>query len=658
MKRFVSLLILGIFLLSFPRISFSQQNQLDNYEQEQAMHIAHEVALQKSFAGSPVEDVNLSAADLVAKGHEAWANFEFVKAKMYFERAAALEPYNKNIGTLVCEVEKARINDERRKVQFKQKIVEEKRMLDVDKAWMIDEPQAKARESGREGKRIKSKLKAFAEQKKVSVDFSDAQLSKVFEYLSEAGGINIIMDEAAVARAGSVSIRLKDVSLVLALESILRTKGLGYRFEDDFIWISTKEAISSEDMVTRIYYLSQGLATFTQFTTFDTVTIKSLRGDGTVVVGKDEKNPEDAGTGAKAVDTYEGVKIGGPGGVAGKLTMTIKDVLKEIIQWPEGSSIFLDNRTSTLIARNTPSNLAIIEQTLEALDVNPPQVMIEARFVEIGSDDLFSLGVKLNGEISATGVKTSHTFPYKKDQETDYTTPFQSNTLSVTDTSSGAVIVDTKQLFDFTLGTLDFSQFKAVLSAIESNANSNTLSSPKVTTISGQEAVIKIVKEYRYPTKYDIQTFDVVVSGQTRTIYVSVPAEFKTRDIGIILKVTPNVGNDGRTINLTLVPEVSEFDINKDMFNYGTADNPYLQPFFSVRNATASIVVNNNDTVVMGGLMREVVDKGVHRVPILGSIPLLGPLFFTHKHDNKQKRNLLIFVTARIIAPTGETVQK
>ncbi|MBU2063269.1 MAG: type II and III secretion system protein, partial [Candidatus Omnitrophica bacterium] len=109
-------------------------------------------------------------------------------------------------------------------------------------------------------------------------------------------------------------------------------------------------------------------------------------------------------------------------------------------------------------------------------------------------------------------------------------------------------------------------------------------------------------------------------------------------------------------INLTLVPEVSEFDITADMYNYGTEDNPYLQPFFSVRNCTASIVVNNSDTVVMGGLIKETVQKTTDQVPVLGSIPVLGRLF-SRKYDKKVKRNLLIFVTAKMIAPTGQSVE-
>ena len=659
----VLIVLVGLLCLSIEPAA-AQESRFPNFEQEQAATIASQIAQQKSLAkDNGVSGKVLDTPELLNRGYEAWDNLEFDKAKSFFERAMALDPGNEEISRIIFEVDKAKLQHEHRQVEMKKEVLQEQRILDTEKAWLVDQPGAAAI-AGEPVPVGSRKLRDIAEKKHVSVDFNDAQLNKIIEYLSDVSGINIIMDESAVSRAGTLSIHMKDISLVQALESVLRTKGLAYRFEENNIWISTRDAITNEEMVTRVYHLSQGLATFTTFTTFDTVTVKNLKADYATASG-DSESAKDAkacekesaskakGEKEDGIATYEGVKIGGPGGVAGKITMTIKDVLKEIVTWPEGSSIFLDNRTSTLIVRNTPSNLSVLEQALEALDVNPPQVMIEARFVEIGTDDLFSLGLKVNSEITATGSQRGHTFPFNKNSNDNYTN--QMNNVQLYETSAGAIVSE-ELPFDFTLGTLDFTQFQAVLSAIETDTNSNTLSSPKVTTISGQEAVVKIVKEYRYPTKYEIQTYDSVVGDQTRTYYATVPSEFKTRDIGIILKVTPNVGADGKTINLTLVPEVSEFDIDNDMYDFGSAGHPYKQPFFEVRNATASIVVNNNDTVVMGGLMREVVEHSVSRVPILGKIPLLGALF-THKSDNKQKRNLLIFITAHIIKPTGETVQ-
>ena len=639
MKRSVLFLLIISFFLVFNQNAFSGGMRQSKFEQEKALGLASQIVYQKqSISQTNIGDLSLGMSELIDKGYDAWGNLEFERAKAYFKAASDIEPKNQEIAELVYGVEKAQLEYERGQIKVELSLLQEKRMLDSSKAWLIETPEATSSSSIVQKKSIFS-LKEKAMQKNVSIDFTNAQISNILEFLSEVSGINIIMNQSVVENAGNIGIHLKNVSLVQALESILRSKGLGYRFEDDFIWVSSQIDIANEGLVIRIYNLSQGLASFTNFTTFDTVTVEGVRADNNVVIGAGSSDEE--GTDSPGVKTLEGVRVGGPGGVAGKITMTIEDVLKQFVDWPETSKIFLDNRTSTLIVRNTPTNLAILEEVLEALDVNPPQVMIESRFVEIGADDLYSLGLKMNGEISGQGASSPTSFPFNKNSDGKFASAFP-----------------TPSTNEFNFGKLDFSQFQAVISAIKQNSNSNTLSSPKITTISGQEAVIKIVKEYRYPTKYEIEVLKVEdADGNTVTQSFPVPVDFTTRDIGIILKVTPNVGADEKTINLTVIPEVSEFDVDKDFFNYGTDERPFLQPFFNTRNATASIIVNNNETVVMGGLMRETVEQGVDRVPVLGSIPILGNLF-SRKVDNKQKRNLLIFVTARIITPNGQTVMK
>ncbi len=639
MKRFILFLLIISFCLVLNQNVFARGIRHANFEQEKALGLANQIAYQKqSISQTNIDNLSLGMSELIDKGYDAWANLEFEKAKAYFNAASNIEPNNQEIAALVYGVEKAQLEYDRGRVKTEVSLLQEKRMLDSSKAWLINPPETTSTTT-KVKKQSMSSLKEKAMQKKVSVDFTNAHISNVLEFLSEVSGINIIMNQSVVESAGNIGIHLKNVSLVQALESILRSKGLGYRFEDDFIWVSSPADIANEGLVIRIYHLSQGLASFTYFTTFDTVTVKRIRADNKVVFGKAAENGE--GSDSSGVKTFEGIKIGGPSGVSGKITLTIEDVLKQVVDWPETSKIFLDNRTSTLIVRNTPTNLAILEEVLAALDVNPPQVMIEARFVEIGADDLYSLGLKMNGEISGQGAASPTSYPFNKNNNGKFAAAFPSPLSE-----------------EFNFGKLDFSQFQAVISAIEKNGNSNTLSSPKITTISGQEAVIKIVKEFRYPTKYELEVVNVAdSSGNTVAQSFPVPVEFKSRDIGIILKVTPNVGADQKTINMTVIPEVSEFDPKKDFYNYGTAERPFLQPFFSTRNATASIIVNNNETVVMGGLMRETVEQGVDRIPILGSIPLFGKLF-SRKVDNKQKRNLLIFVTAKIITPTGQTVAK
>lgn len=631
MKRIILCFSLILILLCFSQSAISQENYA-----EKGSKLSGRLARVREPLDYQMYDQSEDSSGFINAAYDAWDRNDFDKAIKYFKKAQVIDPYNKEISDIIYEVERDKLRYEEQKIAIAKEIIKQKRMLETDRAWLMSKPET-TRSSSRVKKEEQVTLKMKAAKKRVSIDFNNAQLSKILEYLSKISDINIIMDEEALSRSPQVTILLKNVSLIQALESVLRTKGLSYRFEKDFIWVSSKENISNEALTTRIYHLSQGLATFTAFTTFDTVTVDGLRGDNVIVMGEDKA--EEGESAKPGVRTYEGVKVGGPSGVAGNVTVTIENVLKQFVSWPEGSRIFLDKRTSTLIVRNTPTNMAILEDVIKALDVNPPQVMIEARFVEIGEADLFSLGMKMSAEVTADGASSPTTFPFNKNQNTKHASAFPAPTTD-----------------QFSFGTLNFSQFQAVLSAIEQNSNTNTLSSPKITTISGQEAVIKIVKEYRYPTKYEIEVIRVEdAGGETVTQSFPVPVEFKTRDIGIILRVTPNVGSDEETINLTLVPEVSEFDIDDDMYNYGTDERPFLQPFFNTRNATASIIVNNNDTVVMGGLMREEVTKGVDKVPVLGHLPILGNLF-SRKVDNKQKRNLLIFVTASIIAPTGETV--
>ncbi|MCM8813304.1 MAG: hypothetical protein NC924_05130 [Candidatus Omnitrophica bacterium] len=651
----------GIILFLCGSVAMAQQQGAAENgagEQQDAQSIAREIAREKGRDAVPaarrVDGYRFD--DFVSQGYALWTEGRFEQARQKFEQALALRPQDETVRNLIHQVEQARLEFESRQLERQRRQIQERYLQKTGQAWLVEEPAGTvSAASVRRSNRVENPLERKAAQQMVSVDFSDAQLQSVLDYLSRVSGINIVIDEAAVIRAGTLTIQMKEVSLLKALESILRSKGMGYRFEDGYIWVTSRENIVNEGMETRVYKLSQGLATFTRFATFNTVTVKGIRNDaGGAAVAEDGTPGADAGSengGAEVVGigTYEGENIGGAGGVAGQVTRTIKEVLMELVDWPQGSRIFLDPRTSTLIVRNTPSTHLQIEKLLDVLDVNPPQVMIEARFVEVGADDTYDLGLNLSPVISASGASRQHSFPFNKDSESKYEVPLATNVI-------GQSFFLNDQADAWQLGTLDFSKFTAVLKALESKGNSNLLSSPKVTTISGQEAVIKVVQEFRYPTKYKLEIVSIAGPNNTSTTAsFPVPDEFTTRDIGIILKVLPNVGADGKTINLTLVPEVSEFDKFQD-YGSGTAGaQRYLQPFFSVRSATASIVVNNNDTVVMGGLMRETLKTATHTVPFLGKVPLLGKLF-TNKSDERVKRNLLIFITAHILAPSGEKV--
>ncbi len=228
-------------------------------------------------------------------------------------------------------------------------------------------------------------------------------------------------------------------------------------------------------------------------------------------------------------------------------------------------------------------------------------------------------------------------------------------------------------------------QFQVVMRALNQKKGVDLLSAPMVTTKSGQRALIEIVREFRYPTTFTPPQIPSLTTTTAPTVLNGVlvpapaqpiiaapttPQNFETRNTGVTLEVEPVVGPDGQTIDLNLVPQVVEFE---GFINYGSpinaiavntvagisiskavtlTENVINQPVFSTRKVTTNVSVWDGQTVVLGGLMREDVQKTEDKVPIIGDVPLVGRLFRTNV-DQHIKTNLVIFVTARLVTPAG-----
>jgi general secretion pathway protein D len=238
-----------------------------------------------------------------------------------------------------------------------------------------------------------------------------------------------------------------------------------------------------------------------------------------------------------------------------------------------------------------------------------------------------------------------------------------------------------------------------VIRALNQKKGVDLMSAPKVTTKSGNKAVVKVVRNFPYPTEFNppeppTASDGTVLAAVTSEGFISqgmvtpsTPTAFETRDIGVTLEVEPVVGPDNYTIDLNLSPEVVEFE---GFINYGSpilgpsipfvtlptipipitvpvpgapittsvlTDNVINQPIFSTRKVTTSVSIWDGQTVALGGLIREDVQKVNDKVPILGDIPLAGRLFRSNV-DQKIKRNLIIFVTARLMDAEGRPVRQ
>jgi len=455
---------------------------------------------------------------------------------------------------------------------------------------------------------IREKLKT-----PITVDFRDVNLDYVLDFLSDATGVNIITSSNVNREDKKVTIRVKDMPLESLLKYIFRNQGLTYRIEKNAVWVDTLDAVEKEDLETRVYYLDQGLAMYTEFS-------------------------------GKIAGTKGG--FGGAQGIA--KVNTIKDVLENAVTWPSNSKINLDERTGALIITNTPSNLKVIEDILYNLDIDTTQVLIETRFIEINVTDLNELGLNLRLD-SPFSI-------YKDDGQS--VNEIASGSGSTFSAFTGAPNEGLNLTYQ---GMLTKPQFSAVLHALEKKTKIKTLSAPKITTLNNQTATIEIANEYVYPTRYEPTLikedlngdgdFLDKVEGVYETRFVNVPQGFETRDIGILLQVTPNVGADKNTITLTLRPEVSS--AAPDAFEYS---GEVKLPKFTTRNLTTNVVIKNGDTIVLGGLVKETRTKTVTKTPLLGDIPVIGGLFKKNS-DSVDRTNLLIFVTASIVNRSGEIVE-
>ena len=240
-------------------------------------------------------------------------------------------------------------------------------------------------------------------------------------------------------------------------------------------------------------------------------------------------------------------------------------------------------------------------------------------------------------------------------------------------------------------GLLTEPQFQVVIRALDQKKGADLLSAPSVTTKSGMPAQIEIIREFIYPTEYDPpeipNSFGNNLQGSNNSsslpglnpspatvstfpVTPATPTAFETRNVGVTLEVDPVVGANGYTIDLNLNPEVVEFE---GFINYGSpitsgaidalgrpttvviTENRIEMPIFATRRVKTQVTVWDGQTVAIGGLIREDVQDIEDKVPILGDLPLVGRLFKT-KSEDRFKRNLMVFVTARLINPAGKPV--
>lgn len=371
----------------------------------------------------------------------------------------------------------------------------------------------------------------------------------------------------------------------------------------------------------------------------------------------------------------------------------------------EASAAFLPG-SSRLVVKNTPDQLDIIEALIRAANVETPQVDIETRLVEFTDDQLkavtfawnqfvnktlsnspypdpLSVGAIYSGNADSGAVGTNH--GGLRNASTGITPNGVDSLLQQQGTTgvnflTGGALTNTTYNTIAIGGVIGNSSLQVVMQLIDNMKGVDLLSAPKVTAKNRTRAKIEVVQELRYPSEFERPTvnttpFSMDNGGSTLlgtdTVYLALPAtprQFTVKPIGVTMEVTPTTYPDQR-IDLELQPEVTDFE---GFINYGQpivvrsselsppadqegdVDTPSIVnlPVFNNRVITTKVQVLDGQTVVLGGLIREDRQMINDKVPFFGDLPMVGR-FFQSKVEQSIKRNLMIFVTAKLVKSDG-----
>ena len=490
-------------------------------------------------------------------------------------------------------------------------------------------------------------------------------------YDKDQKGVNIVPVTDG-GESPTVNLQLRDVTVFQALDYLCKRVGYSFSVSPSGIVEVRKDAGDSL-LDTQFFELTQAA-------------VVKMTGQGlnTTAPGGGATNPFGNNSGAAAPTD------GNP------QEMAIKSFLiRSGVPFEPPATLSFDG--TRLIVTGSPKNLDRVKNIIRRYS-DIKQVHIEAKFIEVEQKALNELGVNWsltptvagNGGVNAgTNLRSinrvfaqNNTAPKNltinsqiTDAAGDTTNNLQTFPNVAPSFPGGMNLGSIANTYAGTVNILSRETLALTIRAIEESAGSDLMSSPSLTVLDGKTAVIKVAQLLRYPQAYgDIQSNvgqggggngGVLGAAQTSVaITAGTPQDFTVQEVGVTLEVTPTVAADD-SIALNLKPKVTEFE---GFVEYGgtsvaltggvtvTVPSGFFQPIFSTREVTTDVTVFDGATVVIGGLTREEVKTIDDKVPVLGSLPLIGAAFRS-TGKSVAKRSLMVFVTANLVSPGGATLR-
>lgn len=437
----------------------------------------------------------------------------------------------------------------------------------------------------------KRKAERFAYTgEKLSLNFQDIDVRSVLQLIADFTDLNLVASDTV---EGSITLRLQNVPWDQALDLVLKTKGLDKRKVGNVLLVAPAEEIAARER--------QELEAKKQI-----AELAPLRRE---LIQVNYAKASDIAKLFQSVATADGAV-------------------------PDRGSITVDDRTNSIIAFQTQERLDELRRVVAQLDIPVRQVMIEARIVEatVGYDK--SLGVRWGGNFGGGSKWDVYGKDGARSIKTDDKTGINQLLLPGTDTVGNYKLKDGVAPVPFVdmglvnstsgigLGFItDNAMLDLQLSAMEKTGNGEVISQPKVVTSDKETA--KILKGAEIPYQ------EASSSGATSTSF---------KEAALSLEVTPQITPDNRVI--------MEVKVNKDEPDFSQAVNGV--PPIRKNEVNAKVLINDGETIVLGGVFSNTQTKSVDKVPFLGDLPFIGRVFRRDIVEDK-KNELLVFLTPRIM---------
>ncbi len=430
---------------------------------------------------------------------------------------------------------------------------------------------------------------------RISMDFKDADLTNVFRIIAEVSNLNIITADDV---KGKVSVRLVNVPWDQALDIVLRSKSLGAVQEGNVLRIAPLSSLRKEEQ-----------------DRFDA--LKQV----------DQSRQEALNRAAEIKATQDSVfdTIPISYGKASEMLVKIRPLASKY------GKLDSDDRTNVLIIRDLPQHIAEVRALVATLDTATPQVLIEARIVEVDTTFSRELGIQWGGSYRTGSGSTKYGITGIQDP-TGASIPGGAAIAATTNPFTAAAPVPSYALNlpaaiglgsggGIAFGILkDNLRLDLSLSALEASGNGKIISSPKIVTTDNKEATIEQGTQIPYST--------VSASG-TNVQFI---------DATLSLKVTPHITPDGRVSMKLEAKNDSQGDVAPGS----------TTPSINKKKATTEVLIRDGETTVIGGILQITRTESRSGLPWLSKIPVLGYLF-RHDINSTQNRELLIFITPKIM---------